>query len=127
MDPDDPEVEHIYISFLDAALLFGGYLLYVLVCANMDRIVAFLGVDEEEDEMGAIGYGTIEDGKSLTSNMKISRMVCCPRCVYVHTPFSSSHLSCCIDLLQSIRDVPQMPYLHREPEENWNEKVHMTV
>ena len=90
MDPDDPEVEHIYISFLDAALLFGGYLLYVLVCANMERIVAFLGVGEEEDEMGAIGYGTIEDGKSLTSNnMKISRMVCCPRCVYVHTPFQA--------------------------------------
>ena len=91
IDPEDPEVEHIYISFFDAALLFGGYLLYVLVCANMGRIVTFLGVGEEEDEMGASGYGSIEDGKSLLSNMKISKMVCYTQHVYILLD-SNTHL-----------------------------------
>jgi hypothetical protein len=38
MDPEDPDVPHIYIS-LDAALLFAGYLSYLAVCANMNMIL----------------------------------------------------------------------------------------
>lgn len=40
VDSEDVEegVEHIYVSFLDAALLVGGYLMYVGVCANMELI-----------------------------------------------------------------------------------------
>jgi hypothetical protein len=39
-DDDELGDDHIYISFFDACILFGGYLVYVLVCANMDSIVA---------------------------------------------------------------------------------------
>eukprot|EP00566_Odontella_aurita_P007142 CAMPEP_0113563546 /NCGR_PEP_ID=MMETSP0015_2-20120614/21129_1 /TAXON_ID=2838 /ORGANISM="Odontella" /LENGTH=728 /DNA_ID=CAMNT_0000465539 /DNA_START=150 /DNA_END=2336 /DNA_ORIENTATION=+ /assembly_acc=CAM_ASM_000160 len=40
-DPDDPpgSPARIYISVLDAALLFGAYVLYVVVCGNFDAIV----------------------------------------------------------------------------------------
>lgn len=33
-DGDDDEVDHVYVSFWKACLLFGGYILYVVVCAN---------------------------------------------------------------------------------------------
>jgi len=39
-DPDDPKGgNHIYISFADSAVIFAGYIFYVLVCANMETIV----------------------------------------------------------------------------------------
>ena len=38
-DPDGPD--HIFISFHEACLVFGGYILYVIVCANMDAVVGF--------------------------------------------------------------------------------------
>lgn len=38
--PGDPE-EHIFISFGDSLMVFVGYIAYVLVCANMDAVVAF--------------------------------------------------------------------------------------
>jgi Ca2+/Na+ antiporter len=73
VDPDDPDgPEHIYISFLDAALLFCGYLLYVVVCANMDRIVQWFGGSEEKEEMkslGAAGYGSIAEEESNVTKM----------------------------------------------------------
>lgn len=41
-DPTDPSGnDHIYISFWKACLLLAGYVAYVIVCANMDAIVAF--------------------------------------------------------------------------------------
>lgn len=40
-DPEDDGQLHIYISFGESVLVFGGYVLYVLVCANMDTIVDF--------------------------------------------------------------------------------------
>eukprot|EP00977_Amphora_coffeiformis_P019012 scaffold6856_cov156-Amphora_coffeaeformis.AAC.5 len=33
--------EHIFISFSDACMVFVGYIAYVLVCAYMDKVVAF--------------------------------------------------------------------------------------
>ena len=42
-DPDDPSgKDHIYISFSEACAVFGAYIVYVLVCANMDAIVAMV-------------------------------------------------------------------------------------
>lgn len=42
-DPFDPNgVNRIYISFIEAAIVFGAYILYVLVCAHMDTIVAIV-------------------------------------------------------------------------------------
>ena len=37
---DDDTEEHIFISFSEACMLFAGYIVYVLVCANMDKVVA---------------------------------------------------------------------------------------
>jgi len=43
MDPDDDSgIPHIYISFPDACMVFVGYILYVLVCGNMEAIMNFL-------------------------------------------------------------------------------------
>jgi preprotein translocase subunit SecG len=38
---DDDEVgnDHIFISFSDACVLFGGYIVYVLVCANFEWVM----------------------------------------------------------------------------------------
>lgn len=71
VDTDDPDgPKHIYITFFDAALLFGGYLFYVLVCANMDRIVQWFGGSDEKEEMkslGAAGYGSFaQKGSNVT-------------------------------------------------------------
>lgn len=42
-DPDDESgVNHIYISFWEACMVFAGYLGYVWVCANMDFVVKTL-------------------------------------------------------------------------------------
>ena len=69
-DPDDESgVDHIYISFGQACYVFGGYILYVIVCAKMDDIVAFCsgkksgsqqdlrsnGAGDEIVEYGAVG------------------------------------------------------------------------
>lgn len=37
-EADGEIIERIYVSFWKAALLFGGYILYVIVCANMDFV-----------------------------------------------------------------------------------------
>lgn len=80
-DPDDPDgPEHIYISFLDAALLFGGYLFYVIVCAKMDSIVEwFGGKGEEEDMIKSLrgdGYGSMaEEGNSFKNRDTVTKTV----------------------------------------------------
>ena len=43
---DDDGTEHIYVSFWKACLLFGGYLLYVLVCTNMALVGKCIGLLE---------------------------------------------------------------------------------
>lgn len=80
IDPEDPEVEHIYISFLDAALLFGAYMVYVVVCAYMDSIAGVFGGEEEKQNMNKMGanngYGTIgEEEESFTESDRVSTMV----------------------------------------------------
>lgn len=40
---DDDDVEHIFISFPVACMVFSGYILYVVVCANMTAVVKFFG------------------------------------------------------------------------------------
>jgi len=58
-DPDDPDgPEHIYVSFYDALLLFGVYIIYVLVCSYFDNVVSFLttgklqGIASKADSYG---------------------------------------------------------------------------
>lgn len=50
------DVKHIFISWWKSLLLFGGYILYVIVCAFFDPIQAFakarwdIGDEIEEDD-----------------------------------------------------------------------------
>ena len=62
-DPDGPK--HIYISFWEAVMVFSGYILYVIVCANFVSIRKFFtkakqAVDAAKKSM----YGSME-GKSV--------------------------------------------------------------
>jgi hypothetical protein len=55
--PDDT-VDHIYISFFDAALIFSGYLLYIVVLVNMEALMKLLrrsepGLVERKDDYGS--------------------------------------------------------------------------
>merc|ERR1712151_555664 len=66
-DPNDPDgVDHIYISFWDAVMVSIGYVVYVLVCAKMDNIVAYFTKEATEsiDGQPKIGYGTLAKSKS---------------------------------------------------------------
>lgn len=61
-DEDDKSgEEHIYISFFSSCLVFGGYILYVIVCANMDSIVKFFSKTSESLTSRGTGplYGTM--------------------------------------------------------------------
>jgi Ca2+/Na+ antiporter len=41
--PEDPDGDdHIFISFWEATIVFSGYILYVLVCANMETVVKWV-------------------------------------------------------------------------------------
>ena len=63
-DDDELGDEHIYIAFWDACVLFGGYIAYVAVCANMDTIVAFFSRVETRaiatDDQKKNFYGAVE-------------------------------------------------------------------
>ncbi|CAB9500403.1 Sodium/potassium/calcium exchanger [Seminavis robusta] len=62
-DDDELGEDHIFINFLDACILFGGYIAYVLVCANMDAIVAlFSGTSRAPpaDSDNKANYGAVE-------------------------------------------------------------------
>jgi len=45
VESEDNDVDHIYISTFRCAPLFGLYIIYVLVCANFDKILATLNID----------------------------------------------------------------------------------
>ena len=47
----DDNVERVYIQKFDAYLLVGWYIVYVLVCANYDRILYLLRIDQEPEEL----------------------------------------------------------------------------
>jgi hypothetical protein len=63
-DPDGPN--HIFISFWEAVMVFSGYILYVIVCANFEAIVGFFikagkAVDAAKKSM----YGSMENRRSV--------------------------------------------------------------
>lgn len=49
----DDDINHIYITFTDAAMLVGCYCVYVVICANFDTIVRTLKVDTDVEEMNS--------------------------------------------------------------------------
>lgn len=70
-DDDDLGDEHIFIAFWDACMLFGGYIAYVAVCANMDRIVALFSRAETraltaDDEKKKKFYGAVEQRSKVS-------------------------------------------------------------
>ena len=72
---DDDEVgdDHIFINFFDACAVFGGYILYVIVCAKMDDIVALLScgtytqTPDGGNTINSKSYGAVEVRKRLLS------------------------------------------------------------
>lgn len=69
-DDDELDDEHIYIAFWDACILFGGYIAYVAVCANMEWIVAlFSGTRQAlaSSESKKDFYGAVEQRSKRTS------------------------------------------------------------
>jgi hypothetical protein len=58
-DDDELGDDHLYISFFDACILFGGYIAYVAVCANMDFIVALF---TRADDGGSVTQTTTLGG-----------------------------------------------------------------
>ena len=67
VEGDESGIDHIFISFPEACLVFGGYILYVIVCANMDAIVScFTGGQDtksftgESQNLKTASYGAIK-------------------------------------------------------------------
>ena len=94
-------VDHIFISFADACMVFAGYIAYVLVCANMDAVVNFISAL----------FGSRKKGRSETSLLSASNGT---------TAYESiSHVT------QSAIKVENLPFLHQKslldetPKENF--------
>lgn len=70
--PDETDTEsHIFISFHEACWVFAGYIAYVIVCANMDAIVAFFSSRKAkqstpvvQDSQATKGYGATSTSSS---------------------------------------------------------------
>jgi K+-dependent Na+/Ca+ exchanger-like protein len=99
-DPTDPSGEnHIYISFGESALVFGGYVLYVIVCANMEKIVSLFDKGTTRRD-GMAHYGAIGN--------------------------FSKHVLVGSDIRHSVK-IDSLPFLqnqslaHQEPAENFHE------
>lgn len=69
VDDDQLGVEHIFISFTDAALLASGYILYVIVCAYFDPIVDFCSKRRASRRGFGADYGTINRSKKGSFHM----------------------------------------------------------
>lgn len=81
-DDDVLDDEHIFIAFWDACMLFGGYLAYVAVCANMDRIVAFFSRANTTQTLAGADrkkfYGAVEQRSKVRPRGRtaVYRVVC---------------------------------------------------
>jgi hypothetical protein len=71
-DDDELGPNHIFISFWEACMLFSGYIAYVIVCANMDAIVALatrsrtrLGLDSYAS------YGTMRSTHKMVGYFRV--------------------------------------------------------
>lgn len=77
-DDDELGDDHIFISFFDACILFGGYIAYVLVCANMNAILKCFSGESKNNEQGASEekknfYGATEQ-RSRRSSFNLPNM-----------------------------------------------------
>lgn len=65
-DDDELGADHIFVSFGDACMVFSGYILYVIVCANMETIVKF--TKKSSERMGEFAsYGTMKSTHNMVS------------------------------------------------------------
>lgn len=69
VDDDQLGVDHIFISFSDAALLAAGYILYVIVCANFEPIVDISTKRKTSRRSGDTNYGSIAKSKRGSFHM----------------------------------------------------------
>ena len=51
VEGSDGTTKNIFISFTDSCILFGGYILYVIVCINMKSISKLFASKHDEEEM----------------------------------------------------------------------------
>lgn len=79
-DDDQLGGDHIFVSFSDAALLAGAYILYVVVCANFDSIVNFVSRRRPSQRGDGADYGTMSR-KSKRGSFHLDAMP------YVHKSF----------------------------------------
>jgi hypothetical protein len=76
-DGDDDEVDHVYVSFWKACLLFGGYILYVVVCANTKfverciRRLFFCVVENQTDSQVDEQQGHHDDDNTPSSDYQL--------------------------------------------------------
>eukprot|EP00970_Alexandrium_tamarense_P004176 scaffold696_cov197-Alexandrium_tamarense.AAC.8 len=131
----DGEVEHIYISFWKACLLFGGYALYVVVCSNMElcvKCICFLrrrfgfgGKNEasfKENEEATYQHSEDEVEMSGSVRYRVSDNGGC--IVFLSPSVTCSHCQS-NRRLQSFEDheLHQLPFIYNistEPIENWD-------
>jgi len=64
---DDGGSDVIYVHLSGAGLLFGAYILYVIVCGNYPAILKFCGHKEEEEKtvLSKEGYGTVTSAERV--------------------------------------------------------------
>ena len=72
-DPDGPD--HIFISFWEAIMVFSGYVLYVIVCANFQSILDFFqkasrAVDAAKKTM----YGSMDGRNVMKTDIDVEKM-----------------------------------------------------
>ena len=74
-DDDELGPEHIFISFKDACMVFGGYIAYIFVCANMEAIVSFFKEREQSlrSTFGGANYGAISTRTVRSFVLSLSR------------------------------------------------------
>lgn len=71
---------HIFISFADACILFAGYIAYVLVCANMDRIVALFSSTSDplaSEESKKKSYGAVDGTVTVSADRHFELLPSC--------------------------------------------------
>jgi hypothetical protein len=60
VDDDVLGKDHIFISFWESLMVFSGYIAYVIVCANMESIVALVTRTQQGLRSEMASYGAME-------------------------------------------------------------------
>lgn len=108
---EDDDLEHIFISFPEACLVFSGYIAYVIVCANMKSIVAFFGGSPSESGNSS------SNGKEANDGSEESPLV--PRGSPKYGSLHERTISQDIEIPHDLPYVTEKKNLSSEPASNW--------